>query len=54
MMALAMEKWNLQKRIALKRLVLIGVSPGRILLVEKSDLISFGTGEVLVKINLSG
>ncbi|MEN8227694.1 MAG: SLC13 family permease [Bacteroidota bacterium] len=30
-MALAMEKWNLHKRIALKLLVLIGVSPGRIL-----------------------
>ena len=28
MMALAMEKWNLHKRIALKLLVLIGVSPG--------------------------
>ncbi len=32
MMALAMEKWNLHKRIALKLLVLIGVSPGRILI----------------------
>ncbi|HER09858.1 MAG TPA: SLC13/DASS family transporter, partial [Bacteroides sp.] len=32
MMALAMEKWNLHRRIALKLLVLIGVSPGRILL----------------------
>jgi len=32
MMALAMEKWNLHKRIALKLLVFIGVSPGRILL----------------------
>ena len=32
MMALAMEKWNLHKRIALKLLVMIGVSPGRILL----------------------
>jgi len=31
-MALAMEKWNLHKRIALKILVVIGVSPGRILL----------------------
>lgn len=31
-MALAMEKWNLHKRIALKILVFIGVSPGRILL----------------------
>ena len=32
MMALAMEKWNLHRRIALKLLLLIGVSPGRILL----------------------
>ena len=32
MMALAMEKWNLHKRIALKLLVFIGVGPGRILL----------------------
>jgi len=32
MMALAMEKWNLHKRIALKLLVFIGVSPGRILI----------------------
>lgn len=31
-MALAMEKWNLHKRIALKLLVMIGVGPGRILL----------------------
>lgn len=31
-MALAMEKWNLHRRIALKLLMLIGVSPGRILL----------------------
>lgn len=31
-MALAMEKWNLHKRIALKILVMIGISPGRILL----------------------
>ncbi len=30
-MALAMEKWNLHRRIALKLLVMIGVSPGRIL-----------------------
>jgi sodium-dependent dicarboxylate transporter 2/3/5 len=30
-MALAMEKWNLHKRIALKILMVIGVSPGRIL-----------------------
>ncbi len=30
-MALAMEKWNLHKRIALKILMLAGVSPGRIL-----------------------
>ena len=31
MMALAMERWNLHRRIALKLLMLIGVSPGRIL-----------------------
>lgn len=31
MMALAMERWNLHRRIALKLLTLIGVSPGRIL-----------------------
>ena len=30
-MALAMEKWNLHRRIALKILMLVGVSPGRIL-----------------------
>ena len=30
--ALAMQKWNLHKRIALKILILTGVSPGRILL----------------------
>jgi len=32
LVALAMEKWNLHKRIALKILLSIGVSPGRILL----------------------
>jgi sodium-dependent dicarboxylate transporter 2/3/5 len=32
MMALAMEKWNLHKRIAMKLLVMIGMGPGRILL----------------------
>ena len=32
MMALAMEKWNLHRSIALKLLLLIGVSPGRILI----------------------
>lgn len=32
MMALAMERWNLHRRIALKILMLIGVSPGRILM----------------------
>ena len=30
--ALAMQKWNLHKRIALKILILTGVSPGRILM----------------------
>jgi sodium-dependent dicarboxylate transporter 2/3/5 len=32
MMALAMEKWNLHRRIAMKLLAFIGVSPGRILI----------------------
>jgi sodium-dependent dicarboxylate transporter 2/3/5 len=31
-MALAMERWNLHKRIAIKILVLFGISPGRILM----------------------
>ena len=32
MMALAMERWNLHRRIAMKLLMLVGVSPSRILL----------------------
>lgn len=32
LMALAMERWNLHRRIALKILILFGVSPGRILM----------------------
>ena len=31
-MALAMERWNLHRRIALKILILFGISPGRILM----------------------
>jgi len=31
LLALAMEKWNLHKRIALKLLMIVGVSPGRLL-----------------------
>ena len=31
-MAFAMERWNLHRRIALKILILFGISPGRILL----------------------
>lgn len=32
MMALAMERWNLHKRIAIKILIVFGISPGRILM----------------------
>ncbi|NLB26472.1 MAG: SLC13/DASS family transporter, partial [Bacteroidales bacterium] len=32
LMALAMERWNLHRRIALKILILFGISPGRILM----------------------